>query len=402
MGTEKRYDGYESFQYLDAGTDYEPFEHEAEMHSFGEPYEVPLEDQEEERARRLSRDSIVISLHEHPIRWCPKDPSELLDYCREGRIETAYDYLSRSNLDAVFDNHLAGMARRHSKSGWKWADVVYDIGMRASDLAHQEFVIRCDSVEDVGRAHREGRVALVPAIENAEPIENELDRIDVLYGLGVRLLGITYTTSNTLGTTASVRREADGGLTTFGEAAVGRMNELGMVVDPSHASDRTTLDVCEASDDPVVLSHNGAQALNGVDRLDPDEVLAAVADTGGVVGIQAAPQNMATRDHPRHSIHSVMDHFEYVVDLVGIDHVTFGLDSMYGDHVGFQDYYFGRDHLDDYPDWMDLDVDYVEGLENPTEGWHNIVRWLVKEGYSDEEIRKVVGENTLRVLDAVW
>jgi membrane dipeptidase len=95
-----------------------------------------------------------------------------------------------------------------------------------------------------------------------------------------------------------------------------------------------------------------------------------------------------------------MDHFEYVKDLVGIEHVTFGPDANWGDHVGLHTW-FGKD-LSIYPDWVNLDIDYVEGLENPNEAWTNIVRWLVKEGYSDEEIRMVTGENTLRVLEQVW
>ena len=230
-------------------------------------------------------------------------------------------------------------------------------------------------------------------------IENELDRLDVLYGLGVRALGITYSESNALGTGIN-DEDSDGGLTSFGESAVERMNKLGILIDPSHASRQTTLDTCAASEDPVMLSHNGARELLDITRLDADEVLEAVADTGGVIGIQSAPHNVASPDHPKHTIESVMDHFQYVEELVGIDHVSFGPDTLYGDHVGLHKY-MGKNY-DKYPDWQEIEFDYVEGMENPTEAWHNIVRWLVREGYSDEEIRKVTGGNTLRVLETVW
>jgi len=116
----------------------------------------------------------------------------------------------------------------------------------------------------------------------------------------------------------------DGGLTSFGEQAVERMNKLGMAVSLGHASDQTVLDVAEVSEKPVFLSHNGARELMDSTRLNTDEGLKAVADTGGVIGINSAPHATATKEHPRHSIVSVMDHFEYIKDLVGIDHVTFG------------------------------------------------------------------------------
>ena len=398
MGIDKQYHGYEPFDYLEAGKDYEEFHVQDGAHHFDEPYEVPLEAADEARAEQLSADNTVVSMHEHAF-YFPDDVTDVREYCRQGRTMTAYDALAESNLDAIFDWHLDGVLRMHSQNGWKFSEVVHDLGIRAADIAKQGFVIRAKTIDDIRRAHEEGKVAIIPSIEGCMMIENELDRLDVLYGLGVRALGITYSESNALGT--GLRDEdSDGGLTTFGENAVERMNKLGILIDPSHASDQTTLDVCAVSDAPVVLSHNGAQALLDIKRLDPDEILKAVADTGGVIGIQSAPHNVASPDHPTHTIESVMDHFQYVEDLVGIDHVSFGPDTTYGDHVGLHKF-MGKDY-GKYPDWQDIEFDYVEGMENPTEAWHNIVRWLVREGYSDEEIAKVTGENVLRALEEAW
>lgn len=398
MGDDKQYYGYEPFDYLETDEDYEAFEVQDGAHHFDELYEVPLDEEEEDRAALLSAENTIVSLHEHAF-YFPKDVTEVGEYCRQGRAYTAYDALAESNLDAVFDWHLDGVLRMHSKNGWKFSEVVHDLGIRAADIAKQDFVVRAGSVDDIRRAHEEGKVAIIPSIEGCMMIENELDRLDVLYGLGVRALGITYSESNALGT--GLRDEdSDGGLTKFGEKAVERMNKLGILIDPSHASNQTTLDVCAVSDDPVVLSHNGAQAILNIKRLDPDDVLEAVAETGGVIGIQSAPHNVASPDHPTHTIESVMDHFEYVKDLVGIDHVSFGPDTLYGDHVGLHKF-MGKDY-GKYPDWQEIEFEYVEGMENPTEAWHNIVRWLVREGYTDEEIDKVTGGNTLRVLESVW
>jgi membrane dipeptidase len=399
MGENTQYDGYEAFDYLEAGEDYTTFEFQDDLTGeWGEAYEVPLDGADAERAARLSAENTVVSLHEHAFLF-PEDIDEQTEYARQGRAFTAYEFLSRSNLDAVFDWHQNGGLKVHSENGWKFSEVVHDVGMRAADIDHQEFVVRARTVDDIRRAHEEGRLAIVPCIESCMPLENELDRIEVLYGLGVRMMGITYAESNALGTGEADMRPNDGGLSSFGYDAIERMNKLGMAVSLGHASDRTVLDVAEASDAPVFLSHNGARALLDSTRLNTDEGLAAVADTGGVIGVNAAPHATPSAEHPRHSIASTMDHFEYLVDLVGVDHVTFGPDTLYGDHYALH----GRDvpyEID--PDAEIERVEYVEGMENPTEVWHNVVRWLVREGYSDREIAKVTGENVLRALEDAW
>lgn len=386
------YDGYEPFDYLD-DDEYTQFDFPA-PDAIGEPHELELTAEQEQRAEAVREAYPVISLHEHPF-YFPEDVSETLQYVSQGRTETAYGALAESPLTAIFDNMLDGLAAVTSKSGWKFRDIVYDLGMRLCDLDHQDFVVPARSVDDIREAHETGRIAMIPTIESSMPIENELDRIDILFGLGIRMMGLTYSESNALG--SGLKEKRDAGLTVFGEQAVERMNKVGMAIDASHASNQSTLDACEISEAPVFLSHNGAYELLDDDRLDPDEVLEAVADTGGVIGIQAAPHNTATlENNPRHTIDAVIEHFEYVRDLVGIDHVTFGPDTLYGDHVGLHDLFFSelRNELER--------VEYVEGMENPTEAWNNIVRYLVREEYTDEEIEKILGGNVLRALEDVW
>lgn len=178
----------------------------------------------------------------------PKDLTKLDEYAREGRERAAYEALSHSYLDAVFDNMMDGTCTITSKSGWKWDEVLYDLGIRLCDLAHQDFVIRCEKVDDIIRAHREGKIALIPSIEGAAMIENELDRIDILYGFGVRLMGVAYSEANGLG--SGLKEDRDGGLTAFGKRAVERMNKVGIAIDCSHCGVQTTLDVIEASQNP--------------------------------------------------------------------------------------------------------------------------------------------------------
>ena len=134
-----------------------------------------------------------------------------------------------------------------------------------------------------------------------------------------------------------------------------------------------------------------------------DATITACAQRGGVIGIEAAPHTTLSPDHPRHSLDSVMDHFRYCVDLVGIDHVTFGPDTLFGDHVGLHDAFAANLSLGQAHAGVQYDkVPYVDGLENPAEAMGNIIGWLVQHGYSDDDIRKVVGGNIIRVLEEVW
>ena len=288
--------------------------------------------------------------------------------------------------------HLDGLSGIHSKHGWKWDDIVHDVSMRACDIAHSDYALRCSDVEDIHRARENGQIAIVPALESAAMIENELDRIELLYGMGIRCLGITYNASNSLGTGQGDIYERDGGLTAFGVDAVERMNKVGMAISTSHSSPQTTLDVCEVTDRPIFDTHALAQTGGMGQRGSSDEELQAIADTGGVIGI------LSSTHLP--DIDTYMEHFEYLVDLVGIDHVAFGPDVLYGDHTSLLEV-LAEFHGVELPE-STMQNPYVKGLENPTEAWTNIPRWLVANGYSDEEIRKVLGGNVLRVLEEVW
>ncbi len=398
MGLNKKYDGYKSYQYLEKNVDYKEYSLAKEINRV-EPYLVPLTAAQEERVNRIVEENPVISLHDHPHVYA-YPINQMPDYNRQGRRATAFEGLSRSYLDCVFDNLMDGSCMITSKSGWKWTDVLYDLGMRLSDIAHQDFVIIATRVDDILRAHREGRVALVMNIESAMPVENELDRIDILYGFGIRLMGLTYSESNALGT--GLKEDRDGGLTYFGRQCVERMNKLGMAVDTAHSSDQTTLEAVEASKKPIMATHVGARGLWNIKRLKPDNVLKAIADKGGLIGVEAAPHTTITKKHPEHNVESVMEHFEYIKDLVGVEHVTFGPDTNYGDHVGLHHVFSAALSISQAFETSIVEVPYVKGMENPTECSWNAVRWLVKHGYSDGDIAKVIGGNTIRVLKEIW
>lgn len=291
------------------------------------------------------------------------------------------------------DDHLEGRL--------EWDDIIYDLGMRLSDIAHQDFIVRGETVADIKSAKANGQIAFIASLEAATAIENEVDRLDILYGLGIRSSGIAYSESNTLG--SGLKESRDGGLTEFGRQAVRRMNKLGIAIDISHSGDQTSLDTIEASDKPIFITHAGARALWNTKRMKPDEVIKACAAKGGVIAIEAAPHTTLTKKNPKHNIDGFMEHFEYCAQLVGIEHVAFGPDTLFGDHVGLHHYFAKQLSIKAAHGQADFtEVEFVDGIENPAEAFPNIVRWLVKRSYSDGDIAKAIGGNILRVLDEVW
>jgi membrane dipeptidase len=391
---------YTSYGYLDPGSDVPAFELSSEFGSFPR-FDGGLSAGEQERSDELLRHNVVISLHDHPVRF-PADMRETPAYNRTGRQHTAFEGLKASGLTVVFDNMMDGTAIVTGNAPWRWNDVITDLGMRQADIAHQDDVTVIRTLADIHNTKRLGKVGLVFGLEAATPIENEIDRLDVLYGLGIRQIGIAYSDANALG--SGLNEVVDGGLTNFGRRAVARMNRLGLAIDVSHSSDKTGIDVCAVSEKPVFMTHAGARSVWNTRRMKSDEVLRAVADTGGVIGISAAPHSTLSNEHPLHSLLSVMDHFRYCVDLVGIEHVAFGPDTLYGNHVDLHTV-FGPILRAGAPVPVTPPferVEYVEGLENLTESFHNICGWLVQNGFSDREIAAVLGGNILRALEQIW
>ena len=401
--TQKRgYRPYEAYQYLEPGRDFKVIDW-ADWDWAGR-HVIELSEEDEARCRELLAAHPYISLHDHPD-FTTRDMSTcdpLFDAMRTGRDRCGYEALSYSHLDCIFDNMMDGTNIISSPEGWKWIDIVHDLGMRLCDIAHQDFLIHCKTVDDIFAAKKAGKIACVFVIEGAAPIENEVDRIDILYGLGVRQLGVTYSESNTLG--SGLREDSDGGLTKFGRKCVERMNKVGMLIDVSHCGQRTAYEAVMHSSKPIIASHVGAKGVWNIKRMAGDELLRAIAAKGGVIGIEAAPHTTMSRTRMTHDIDSFMEHFEYVKNLVGIDHVSFGVDCMYGDHVGLHHAFAAALSTGETSRTQTeyQEVPYVKYLENPTEASWNIPRWLIKHGYSDEDIAKVIGGNAIRVLREVW
>ena len=191
------------------------------------------------------------------------------------------------------------------------------------------------------------------------------------------------------------------GLSRFGIKFVEKCNELGIVVDTGHCGYHTTMDACKFSKYPVIASHTGAKKIYPHARCKSDEEICAIAATGGVIGIFAMPWFIA--EDPQHTtIEHFLDHIDHVVRLVGADHVGIGTDwpmpqtkwiaitfkKYVAESIGFAP--------GDGPS-----TEWIYGLKD-YRSFINVTRGLVSRGYSDQEIRNILGENWLRVFDQVW
>lgn len=252
---------------------------------------------------------------------------------------------------------------------------------------------------DIRRAKEGGMAAIMLNFQNC-PIGDDLDNLDMFHALGVRSIQVTYNERNLLGDGSTER--TDSGLSDFGIAAVERMNELGILVDSSHSGYRTTLDAIAFSKKTPIISHSNCRALNDHPRNKSDEQIRALAAKGGVIGLTTV-NVMVKRDLPV-TMEDYLDHIDHVVKLVGIDHVGFGSDvDMQGwptDPEKKDEFlsFYGKPYFkDSYRFRYPLAVD---GL-NHEHKWKYVTGGLLKRGYTDDQIAKVLGGNWLRVFSEV-
>ena len=253
------------------------------------------------------------------------------------------------------------------------------------DIARQMIAAYPDHLElalspsDVERVFGAGKIASMLGMEGGHAIENSLGSLRAFYDLGARYMTLTH--SETIdwadACTGEVRHN---GLTRFGEEVVREMNRLGMLVDLSHVSPATMSDALDIVEAPVIFSHSSARALTNHVRNVPDSILRRMPSNGGVVMVTFVPSfiNEEVRvyqgpreDTPRATLADVADHIEYIRDVAGIDHVGIG-----GDFDGISSTPVGLEDVSTYP---------------------ALLAELSLRGWSEAELRKVAGENLLRV-----
>ncbi len=256
--------------------------------------------------------------------------------------------------------------------------------------------MRIDSVADMERAKSSGKIGILVGLQDSSHF-NRPDDVDFFHAMGQRVSQLTYNARNLIGNGSTERR--DEGLSDFGVAIVGRMNQVGMAVDVSHCGDRTSLDACEVSKKPVLITHSNCRALVPHPRCKTDEAIRAMARSGGVMGITSV--RMFVRDREPTTVEHMLDHFDHVAKLVGVEHLGVGSDvdlDGYDDlpeeenkqlRAAYKDTYAFRERLD------------IEGVDHPKRMF-DLAEGLIRRKYSDAHIEAVLGGNFKRVLGQIW
>ncbi len=235
----------------------------------------------------------------------------------------------------------------------------------------------------------------------------ELGHIRIFAQLGVRMMHLTYNRRNAIGDGCVEKN--DGGLSDFGVAVVREMNRAGVIVDGAHSSQLTCLDMAASSHAPVVVSHSTCMELNAHCRAKCDEVIRAVAQTDGYVGICGIPAFLGGSG----DIAAWLDHIDYAVRLVGARHVAIGTDTAMHARDCAAEHAMAPSLPPDSSRWEDFwhpdDPIYMPRWHAPhmsrSTAWTNfplLTVGLVQRGYCDDDIRAIVGGNVLRVAEAVW
>ncbi len=267
-----------------------------------------------------------------------------------------------------------------------------------------EWFIRVDDIDDLKSTRRDGRVGIMITTQNADHFRTAAD-VTTFHRLGQRLAQLTYNFQNRLG--AGFLEHNDGGLSVFGHQIVETMQRVGMTVDLSHCADRTTLDGIAAATKPVVFTHAAARGLMpGYTRCKTDEAIKALAKNGGVMGMglirfMIRPEAPVTVEH-------VVDHIDYVVKLVGPDHIGIGSDldmAGLGSPVpkpGESMTSASQPNFDRYNAYYAADGGvHVDGMNHPKRVF-DLVEAMGRRRYSDDTIRLVLGGNFIRAVGASW
>ena len=249
------------------------------------------------------------------------------------------------------------------------------------------------SVADLREASKSGKTALLMNFQGSDSLAGNPDMVEIYYRLGIRWMLLAYNVRTFAG--SGCHERSDDGLSNYGIQLVREMNRVGMIVDASHTGFRTTMDIFETSEAPVIFSHSNPAALQKHARNISDEQIDACAQSGGVIGVVGfdgfLPGQVAT-------VEAVVQAIDYLASRVGADHVGLGLDWVY-----CQDMF--RQILDTnktaYP------TDEKGGYETAADFFGpeqipGITEALLKRGYSEQDIRGILGENWIRVAGQVW
>lgn len=369
---------------------------------------VPLSAQDEmARARRISAEALGIDSHIDTIQRVLIGNADLAQHLNYGHVD--FPRLREGGMKAPFFALWVPVYYHGAEAVRRTLDL-RDAMQRVLD-AHPDQIELALNASDIERIVKSGKISAFLAIEGGHQIDDDLAVLRTYYRMGIRAMTLTHFRNNNWAD-SSTDKPAHNGLTDFGKQVVREMNRLGMIVDVSHVSDETFFDAIAVSTKPVLLSHSSCRALSDIPRNATDDMLRALAKNGGVIGINfgegfispkdaealrraiasnsEAPEmtgkkldDFAAEEYRREltrfnsaaTIEDVVAHIDHAVKIAGIDHVGIGSDF---------------DGITGPPQGLD-DVSKMPAL----------VAALLHHGYSEGDIKKILGGNTLRVIRAV-
>lgn len=262
---------------------------------------------------------------------------------------------------------------------------------------YPQWVMRIDDATDLMKAKEQGKLGILYGLQTSDQFEH-IDDVNRCFGFGQRISQLSYNFRSKIADGAF--EPFDGGVSEYGGKVIERMNTVGMVVDIGHASDKTKLDALDISKKPIILSHGNCRALiPGGLRASTDEAIKKLAAKGGVMGITDIAFMVKATDPV--TVEDVVNHIDHVRDLVGIEHVGVGSDA------GIESNDLGSAAAKDMLNKADKryhvhgEYEIVKGMQGPTR-MYELTAALVGRGYTDEQIRLVIGGNWARVLKDIW
>lgn len=263
---------------------------------------------------------------------------------------------------------------------------------------HADLIRPVLEADDIERARSEQRTGIFFGAQNCSPIEDDIDMVSVMRRLGLMIMQLTYNNQSLLA--CGCYESEDSGITRFGRQAIAEMNRVGMIIDMSHSSQRSTLDAIELSTRPVIVSHANPSFFHPAKRNKSDDVLKAISQSGGILGFSVYPFHL--KDGADCTLASFCDMVARTADLMGVDHIGIGTDLC-------------QQQPKSVLEWMrngrwSKEMDYGEGSKNDS-GWPAPLSWfqdnrhftsiaagLRDRGFSQTDVEKIMGRNWLAQL----
>jgi membrane dipeptidase len=383
-------------------------------------FDFQLTAEQEARARRLHDESIIIDMLYQgpmsPLNFSDEATEELKKRC-EKYIHDPNDYVFSFIREAINMAAVGSLpefkdcwlqsgitAGNRQLSGGRGSRAMEDSIKSLVQAQYQfdsfDWLVKATKGEHIRQAKRDGKVAGMVTTQDTEWLGTDLSNLELMYQFGLRVAQLTYNMHNFVGAGCTERNDA--GISNFGVKFIKKMNDLGMLIDTGHTGRQSTLDACELSDAPVIASHTACKEVSGHARGKDDYTLEAIAKTGGVIGVVTVPQFL-NQEKDRPDMNDFLDHVDHLVRLVGVEHVGIGTDWPMNMPLFVQEWIatkiapnIGFRKEDKLPT-----TDGLVGFEQYTEAI-NITRGLISRGYNDEQIRLILGENWLRVIEKVW